>query len=381
MPTATARDARPLEGVKVLDLTRLPPGGYCTVMLADLGADVIRVESTKGRLFDAPLGLNRGKRSVALDLRNPRGLDTLRQLAAWADVLVENDKPGVLDDRGFGYTHAAVEAPRLVWCSITGYGQDGPYAQWGGHDLSFFAHSGLLAGVAGELPFYPQTIVPIPVAGLMATVGILAALRERDATGKGSQIDISISESATWLLSWADGAVGTDLQGVPQGPERWLYPCAEGTWIAVAAAEPASWTALCNALEVADLGPQLFQWDDPAAVIARLQKIFATKSAKEWARLLGPLGASVVPVNRGSELPHDPHVVARRSVQPVGDLLVPRSPVRLRDVDGERPPPPTHPPTPVGVHTRAVLLAAGFDDAAIDELAADGAVLDVWGDL
>ena len=169
---------RPLTGVRVLDLTRFPPGGYCTVMLSDLGADVCRVASPRGGGFST-VALDRGKRSVAVDLRHPRGNEVLRRLAAWADVLVENERPHAMDERGFGFSHATVEMPSLIWCSITGYGQDGPYSPSGaGHDLSFVAHSGLLAAINPNFPWHPQTILAIPVGAVMAVVGILAALRE-----------------------------------------------------------------------------------------------------------------------------------------------------------------------------------------------------------
>ncbi|WP_018506128.1 CaiB/BaiF CoA transferase family protein [Parafrankia discariae] len=364
----------PLSGVTVLDLTRLPPGGFCTVLLADLGADVIRVESPKGRLFDGPIGLNRGKRSIALDLRHPRGLEVLGRLAAHADVLVENERPGAMAERGFGYADAAARAPGLVWCSITGYGQDGPYAQWSGHDLSFAAHSGLLTALEPDLPWHPQLILPIPVGALMASVGILAALRERDRTGRGSQLDISLSESATWLLSSADGIIDTGPRGVPTGPDRRLYECAEDTWVAVTAAEPRTWAALCTGLGLADLAPTLHRWDDPEAVTGQLAEKFRAARAEDWVAKLGPLGASVVRVNRGTDLPSDPHVTARGLLRNVGGLTVPRSPVRLRDADGERPPAESHPPPPVGQHTRAVLEEAGLSTAEIDELTDSGAI-------
>ena len=185
----------PLAGVTVLDLTRLPPGGFCTVLLADLGATVIRVESPKKRTFDGPVGPNRGKYSVAVDLRHPRGHEALRRLAAHADILIENERPGAMDERGFGYSQAAAEFPRLIWCSVSGYGQDGPYAEWSGHDLAFAARSAALSALGQELPWNPQLILAIPMGALMASVGILGALLERDRTGAGRQLDISLSES------------------------------------------------------------------------------------------------------------------------------------------------------------------------------------------
>ncbi|MCK9904513.1 carnitine dehydratase [Parafrankia colletiae] len=376
MPEPTPDPKLPLAGVTVLDLTRLPPGGFCTVLLADLGADVIRVESPKGRLFDGPIGLNRGKRSLALDLRHPRGLDVLRTLAGHADILVENERPGAMDERGFGYSHAAVETPRLIWCSITGFGQDGPYAQWSGHDLSFAAHSGLLTALNPEQPWHPQLILPIPVGALMASVGILAALRERDRTGTGTQLDISLSESATWLLSSADGIIDRGPRGVPLGPDRRVYECADGTWVAVTAAEPRTWAALCGALGLDDLAGSLHRWDDAEAATERVAAALRARRAEDWVAELGPLGASVVRVNRGPDLPDDPHVAARGLLQKVGDLTVPRSPIRLRDgaAAEERPPAATYPPPPVGEHTRAVLAEAGLSAALIDELHDSGAV-------
>jgi alpha-methylacyl-CoA racemase len=206
----------PLAGVTVLDLTRLAPTGFCTVLLADLGATVIRVELPKRRMFDGPIGLNRGKHSVAVDLRHPRGHEVLRRLVAHADILVENERPGVMDERGFGYSHAATEFPRLIWCSVSGYGQDGPYAQWSGHDLAFAAPSGLPSAHKPEPAWSSQLILAIPIGALMASVGILAALRERDQTGAGAQLDISLSESASWLLS------GIDLQDDPHVTARGL---------------------------------------------------------------------------------------------------------------------------------------------------------------
>jgi alpha-methylacyl-CoA racemase len=364
----------PLAGVTVLDLTRLPPGGFCTVLLADLGATVIRVEPPKGRMFDGPIGLNRGKYSVAVDLRHPRGHEVLRRLAAHADILVENERPGAMDERGFGYSQAAAELPGLIWCSISGYGQDGPYAQWSAHDLAFAAHSGLLSSLNPELPWDPQLILPIPIGAMMASVGILAALRERDRTGVGCQLDISLSESASWLLSSADGILSGPPRGIPSGPDRRLYECAGGTWIAVTSAEPRTWNALCDGLGLPDLKDTVHRWEDPGAVTERLAAEFRTRPAQDWVADLGPRGASVVRVNRGLDLPADPHVKARDQLQQVGDVLVPRSPVRIKDRAGQRPPAETFPPPPVGAHTRAVLTGTGLDDAAIGELLADGVI-------
>jgi alpha-methylacyl-CoA racemase len=250
-----------------------------------------------------------------------------------------------------------------------------PYAQWPGHDLSFAAHSGLLSAINPELPWQPQLILPIPVGALVASVGILAALRERDKTGAGCRLDISLSESASWLLSSSDGILSGPPRGVPSGPDRRLYQCADGTWVAVTSAEPRTWDALCQGLGLPDLAGSLWQWPDADAVAGRLEAAFLRRRAEDWVAELGPLGASVVRVNRGPELLDDPQVKARELVQQVGDVLVPRSPVRIRDADGrERARAETFPPPPVGADTRAVLAKSGLDAAAIDELLESGAI-------
>ena len=279
-----------------------------------------------------------------------------------------------MDERGFGYSHAAEELPSLIWCSISGYGQSGPYASWTGHDLSYVAHSGLLATTHPELPWYPQLILAIPLGRPMASVGIVSALRERDRTGKGCQLDISLSESATWLLSSDDGALNGAPWGIPGGPDRHLYECAEDTWIAVAAAEPRSWGALCDALNVGDLKETLHQWEDPKAVSERLAAIFRSRRADAWVAELGPRGAGVVRANRGADLFDDPQVEARGSIQSVDGPMVPRSPIRFRDADGERPPAGTVPPPLLGADTRAVLEETGLSASLIAELHECGAV-------
>jgi alpha-methylacyl-CoA racemase len=364
----------PLSGVRVLDLTRFPPGGYCTVLLADLGADVCRVQAPDAGPGMLSVGLARDKRSVGVDLRHAHGTDVLRRLAGWADVLVETERPGTMDERGFGYAAASEELPSLIWCSISGFGQEGPFSRASGHDLSYVAHSGLLAAIDRNLPWYPQTILAIPAAATLATVGIVSALRERDRTGRGCQLDISMSEAATWLLSGTDGELNGSPWGIPDGPDRHLYECADGRWVAVASAEPKPWAALCSSLGVEDLGGTLHQWEDPAGVIERLAGIFRTRPADEWVAELVPKGVAIVCANRGAELQRDPHASARQTLVPVGDVVVPRNPIRVRDSSGERPFAAPSPPSAVGADTRDVLAEAGYSAEEIEQLAATGAI-------
>lgn len=368
--------AHPLSGVKVLDLTKFPPGAFCTVLLADLGADICRLETpgSSPLMSGISVGLGRSKRSVGVDLRNPGGVAILRRLAAWADVLVENNRPGELDERGFGYSHAAVEFPRLIWCSITGFGQDGPAAQWTGHDISYTAHSGLLSGVNPALPWHPQLVMSIPIGATMAALGIVAALRERDRAGVGCQLDISMSEAATWLLSSDDAMLNGVARGIPVSPDRHLYECSDGCWVTTAAAEPKSWKALCLGLGLDDLSDTLFRWADPNAVTERIAAVFRTRTAGEWVAELGPLGTSVVALNRGVELQDDPHVRARGTLVPVGDVLVPANPIRFRDSNGTLPQQAPTSPVPAGANTDDILAEAGFSADEIADLRASGAV-------
>src|SRR5579875_3468527 len=214
--------AQPLSGVRVLDLSRFPPGAYCTVLLGDLGAEVCRVDAPGADLTRAGIGvgLGRGRRSAAIDLRHPQGPEVLRRVAGWADVLVENNRPGDMEARGYGYRQISAEHPRLVWCSITGFGQDGPYARYPGHDLTYTAQSGLLAAINPELPWHPQQVLALPIGAMLAASAITAALFDRERTGRGRWIDISLTEAATWLLTGSDRSL------------------AEGSWIPVSASPP-----------------------------------------------------------------------------------------------------------------------------------------------
>jgi alpha-methylacyl-CoA racemase len=369
--------SKPLDGVRVLDITRFPPGAYCTLLLGDLGADVVWLEApgSSPMMAGIGVGLSRGKRSVVVDLRNPRSNEVLRRLAGWADVLVENNRPGELESRGFGYPQAAVEFPELIWCSITGFGQDGPYAQWAGHDLTYTAHSGLLTGINRDLPWHPQVVLAVPLGAMMAATGVVSALYERQRTGKGTHLDISLAESATWLLSGSDREINGNPWGIPVGADRRLYECSDGRYVTVAAAEPRTWAALTTGLGLADLAEGgVPRGDDVEAARTRIAEVFATRPAAEWVAELGPTGAAIGILNRGTDLPNDPHVQARGALVQVGDLHVPANPIRRRDLQGSIPQDAPLAPAAVGADTRDVLAAAGYSADEIDELVSDGVV-------
>ena len=361
-----------LSGVKVLDLTRFPPGQYCTVMLADLGADVVRVDSPgwNPMLAGVGTGIGRAKRSVTIDLRHARATEVLRQLAGWADVVVDNNRPGDLDERGFGPVAAMEAYPSLIWCSVTGFGQDGPYARFAGHDITYTGHSGLLAAIQPDLPWYPQLVLSLPVGALMATTGIVTALYDRNQTGRGAHIDISMSESATWLLSGAEGQLSDAAYGIPISASRRLYQCSDNRWVSIAADEPRTWAALCHGLGLTDMAEDRPQDDGEAA--RRIGEAFRARPAAEWIAGLGPTGATVSAVHQGSTLVDDPHVRARQAVVEVDGRPVPSNPIRIKGPDGPRTTTVTVPPPVTGGDTDAVLSEAGLSPDAINELRSSG---------
>ena len=334
----------PLSGIRVLDLTRLLPGPYCTLVLSDLGACVDKVEEpgTGDYLRHMPDGagmfeaLNRDKRSLALDLKRPDGPALLRELARRADVLVEGFRPGVLDRLGVGPTALRALHPGLVVCSITGFGQTGPLAQRAGHDIGYLARAGVL-GLQGPADDVPQVLgiqlADIAGGALWAAIAILGALVERHRTGQGRHLDVSMTDGAHAFLT---SALGSFLQGgrpPARGGEHLTggiaayrtYETKDGRYVAVGALEPKFWTNLCAAtgLEVdfAALLPGAHQ----QALQERLAEVFKTKTRDEWAAILSATDTCAEPVLSLPETLDDPHLRARGLVEegavrtPVGE--------------------------------------------------------------
>jgi crotonobetainyl-CoA:carnitine CoA-transferase CaiB-like acyl-CoA transferase len=369
---------KPLAGLRVLDFTALPPGGFCTVVLADLGAEVVRVEppAQKGKpsLVVGQMALSRGKRSITLDQRNPASIEVLRRLIRSVDVVVENAKPGAMEARGFGYGQARAENPRVVWCSITGFGQTGPNAEFAGHDLSYLAHSGLLGALTTNLPWQPDISLSLQAGALAAVVGIQGALLQRATTGEGVHLDISLSEAATWLLTCGINPLSDRPFAIPATPDRRLYRCADGRWVAVACAERRTWDALCDGLGVPELKATLHQPAETDRAASALTAIFQSRPADEWVARLAPTGAAVTILNHASQLLADPHVQARGSVVECAGVPVPANPVRIVGPDGSLSDTATAAAGAVGDDTQAVLGAAGFSPEELHELAASGTI-------
>jgi crotonobetainyl-CoA:carnitine CoA-transferase CaiB-like acyl-CoA transferase len=391
---AASSEAGPLAGVRILDLTRLLPGGYCTLLLADLGADVIKVEepgrgdyvrSTPplvGGVGAAHLALNRGKRSIALDLKSVAGVDALTRLVRSADALVESFRPGVMDRLGVGYGVLSAANPALVQVAITGYGQDGPYRDRAGHDIDYIAYGGVLSmtGPPREgSPVPPGVQVGDLGGGALGAVGLLSALVEARATGRGRFVDISMLDAVvSWLSVHLAGFLATGVEPAPgvavlgQGLACYrIYRTGDGGHVAVGALEPKFWSALCAALGVPDLVAEQFgPPEHQERTAARLQAVFETASRDEWTDRLGHLDACVAPVNVLADVVRDPQVLHREMVAAAGGRPVGPGPaikisgVRISRADAPAP--------ALGEHTEHVLAEAGFSREEIDALRAAG---------
>ncbi|MDQ6818877.1 MAG: CoA transferase [Actinomycetota bacterium] len=392
-----------LDGLRILDLTRLLPGGFCSLMLADFGADVIKVEDTgmgdyirwsppyyegahesaRSALF---LALNRGKRSIRLDLKHDRGQEVLLALVRNADVLIESFRPGVLDRLGVGYERLERENPRLVYCAITGYGQDGPNRNRPGHDINYLALGGLLGltGEAGGPPVQPAAqIADIGGGAMMAVMGILVALRERERSGRGQMVDCSMFDGA---LSWLAMVAAETLAGGRSARRGELmlagslvcyrpYACADG-YVAIGALEPKFWSAFCRGVDREDLIEHAF--DAPGSDTHReLCEIFAGRTREEWREFASEHDCCLEPVNDLDEALETELVAAREMVveldqpgaaQAVRLLGVP---VKLSRTPGD----PVRGPGPIlGAHSEAVLREAGYTAQETVELLSTGAV-------
>jgi crotonobetainyl-CoA:carnitine CoA-transferase CaiB-like acyl-CoA transferase len=389
----------PLSGIKILDLTRLLPGGYATLLLADLGADVLKIEEPGkgdyirwtppivGEFSASHIALNRNKRSMTLNLKKDAGRDLFLQLAETADVVIESFRPGVMDRLGVGWTALRELNPRLVYCAITGYGQDGPRSQVAGHDNNYIGYAGVLGiiGEEGRRPALPGVqIGDLAGGGMAAAISVLAALFKRNATGTGDFCDISMSDGAlSWLTIHAGNYVATKEN--PQRERMHLsgrfpcyrvYPAADG-WITVGALEPQFWAALCEAIEREDLAGDAFAMGDRRdEVIAELGEVFSTKTRAEWMEHFGDRDVCVGPVYDFDETFADEHNRARGMVF---DAEVPGAgawshvgnPLKLasNELDAMRLPPPK-----MGEHTDEVLTEAGVTPEQMQELRAGGVI-------
>ncbi len=367
----------PLSHLRVLDLSRAQPGAYCTGVLADLGADVLRVESrgtgdTTRMIPGAMEAYHRGKRAMTLDLKHDDAPAVLRRLIAQVDVVIESGLPAGLTAQGVDFATLVHDQPGLVWCTISGFGERSPYAKRPAHDITFLGYSGLMALMAGDtVPPTPDFVLAVPFGSLIAVIGILAALTERDRTGKGAFVDTAIVDSATWVLGEAVARVAAGQPaGWGEAASRRAYRAADGKLVTLAAAEPRTWSAFCAAIDRPDLADSLMNPPGGQSALAEeLAAVFATRPAAEWEAQLADAGAAVGPVRDIEELLDDPHLAARTALVELDDdahTRVLRTPVRLRDATGAERPVHLAPPPALSEHTDTALADAGF---TADEIA------------
>ncbi|MFG1477786.1 CaiB/BaiF CoA-transferase family protein [Xanthobacter sp. V4C-4] len=363
-PPATEPPKGPLAGIRVVDLSRLAPGPYCTMLLADLGAEVIVVGG--GRAGVAIPELSRGKRFISLDLKSPAGREALHALVKTADVLVEGFRPGVAARIGAAYAEVSALNPKLVYCAITGFGQDGPRAKEAGHDLTYLALSGVLGGLGPKdgPPSPPLNLVADFAGGSMvAAIGILAAVIEAQRSGRGqfidaAMIDGSLSLMAMHLPLWRTPHWPARGDGLLAGDKPFYrsYACADGRYIAVGALERGFFETLWRTLDLGAVPDHMAAANWPE-IEHRLAATFLSRPRDAWAALFAGTDACVAPVLEPHEVWDDPHIAARHPTS--GPHAVPAVP-RL-----SRTPAVAHPLDETD-QSRAILGALGLSPAQMD---------------
>jgi crotonobetainyl-CoA:carnitine CoA-transferase CaiB-like acyl-CoA transferase len=399
----------PLEGISILDLTRLAPGPYCTMILADLGADVIKIEepgpptgrraAQAGGLPTVPpprdgvdrhtpyWALNRNKKTIGLNLKHDEARQIFYQLAERADVVVEEFRPGVAKRLGIDYDTLRQRNPRLIYCAVTGYGQSGPYKDLAGHDINYISMAGCLGmiGAPGGPPVIPHNIIAdFAGGGMQGAIGVLAALMARERTGRGQFVDIAMTDGVYSLLVsqlstyFATGVVpqrgSTQLDG---GTHYYnVYETSDGKWLSIGSIEPWFYANLCKALDREDLLPCEFVEPEQREALKRtLSDVFKTKTRDEWFDILTRHDICVGKVYDLDETEHDPHLQARDMIvgvehPEVGKVKQVGIAVKLSDTPGQI----RFLAAPLGTHTEEVLTSLGFSQAKIAELRAAGAI-------
>ncbi|MCY4544293.1 MAG: CaiB/BaiF CoA-transferase family protein [Gemmatimonadetes bacterium] len=369
----------------ILELTTQLPGPYCAMLLADLGASVIKVEPPGGdplrRFPPAFASVNRGKRNIVIDLKKDAGGEVMRRLVSRADVVLEGFRPGVAGRLGVDYPSVKHLNPSVVYCAISGFGQEGPYRNRAGHDINYLAIGGLLG--RGDPPAVPPVLISDLSSGLYAALAVSAALMHRTATGEGRFIDLSMTDC---ILSWMALDIATAAQNPDAAREPFLgsiphygvFETSDGRHISLGIVlEDHFWTRLCDVLGLED-------WRDwssekrlnrAAAIQEKLQDVFATDSCREWDRRLREADVPCAPIYNLDELPDDPYIQYRNPFYSLeasdrSESRQVKAPYRTDAPVAEAPLPPPLP----GEHTRSVLSDSGFEDDEIDRLIRQGAV-------
>ncbi len=372
----------PLAGLRVVELAGLAPAPFGCMVLADLGASVIRVDRISGSTVVPGDVLGRGRRSIGVDIRRPEGAELLLKLVERADVLVEGFRPGVTERLGVGPAHCLARNPRLVYGRMTGWGQEGPLADRAGHDLNYIALAGALEpiGRAGAPPTVPLNVIgDFGGGGLLLALGVLAALYERERSGRGQVVDAAMVDGAALLTTFLHGMKAAGAWSGERGtnlldggaPFYDVYATSDGKYVSIGALEEKFYADLLVVLGLT--GADVPNRQDPAqwpALRARIAAAVATRTRDEWAELADGTDACLVPVLTPDEATTAPHNVARGTFVEVGGLPQPAPAPRFDRTPAGT---PTVPPT-TGQHTIEVLAELGLAAADIAELRASGVV-------
>ena len=379
--------AGPLQGIRIVEIAGIGPGPFAAMMLADMGAEVVRVDRAQsvrdgasGTHWDVML---RGRRNVALDLKHPDGVATLLHLVQHADALIEGFRPGVMERLGIGPAECLARNPKLVFGRMTGWGQEGPYANAAGHDINYIALAGALAhfGRAGEPPTPPLNMVgDFGGGGMLLAYGVVCALLNAQRSGQGQVVDAAMVDGSAVLMSmfWGfknvgmfdENARGTNL--LDTGAHFYdVFECADGEWVSIGSIEPQFYALLLEKTGLAgdsELAAQMdrAQWPQ---LKQKLAKVFRTKTRAQWNEVMEGTDVCYAPVLRMSEAAQHPHNVARQTFMQIDGVTQPSPAPRYSRSGTSTPSAPAH----AGQHTRAVLTDWGVNAARIDALIASGA--------
>jgi formyl-CoA transferase/CoA:oxalate CoA-transferase len=394
---------KPLENTRVLDLTRVLAGPYCTMILADLGAHVIKVEMPGSgddtRQWGPPfqngesayfLSINRNKKSLALNLKRPRGREVFLKLINSSDVLVENFRPGTMESLGLGYETLRASNPGLVYCSISGFGQTGPYNQRPGYDLLMQGMGGLMSitGEEGGPPLKVGIAITDIGAGMWGALGIMAALNHRQRTGQGQLVDVALLDGVVSWLTFMAGIYFATGQNPPKlgSAHPTIVPyqafqCSDGRWIVVAVGNDNLWLQFLTVIrdEAIASDPRFARnqgrVENRKELVERLERAFLQRDAAYWLLALEAAGVPVGPINTLEDVFRDPQVLARDMLAEMDHPLVGRLntlgvPVKLSLTPGSL----DTPPPLLGEHTREILMGLGYSPEEVEEIQGEATV-------
>ena len=377
----------PLEGVRVIEIAGIGPGPFCAMMLADMGADVIRVDrADRVRGGDPELPpadvLNRGRRSVGVDLKSPEGIETVLRLVESADALIEGFRPGVTERLGIGPDDCLARNPKLAYGRMTGWGQDGPYAHTAGHDINYIALAGALEsfGRAGEAPVPPLNLVgDFGGGGMLLAFGIACAIIEARSSGQGQVVDAAMVDGAATLMTFIHGMAAMGIWNDERGTNMLdtgahfydVYETSDGKYVSIGSIEPQFYAELRGKLGLDDpewdAQNDRGSWSDKKD---KLSAIFKTKSREEWCEIIEGSDVCFAPVLSYKEAPEHPHNVERGTFTEIAGIVQPRPAPRFSRTDGEIMRPPPH----AGQHSEEVLADSGFSAEEIATLRDSGAI-------